>query len=316
MSIDLAMIKREFFAGGTAGAIGIFVGFPFDLVKTQVQSYPGRFPSAWACFKHTLKEGGITGLYRGCLPPVMMQGLINSLMFTGESIASRILEPNRKPGEMASVVNTFIAGSAGGLLQCIVLVPSEVIKCAMQTSALNAQKVGGVAAPVPTGNAFQQTMVTCKHIFKTEGFMGFYKGLGATAIRDIPSIGIYFFIYKNARDILGKLEAKNLNLSPGVHHEPSSAATIMAGGLAGTLSWGLIYPLDVIKTVTQVSTGPSQPGMKAYKDMHSLEVAISLYKQYGFRSFYRGLGPTLLRSFPVNASTFYFYEKFKVMMGV
>jgi solute carrier family 25 carnitine/acylcarnitine transporter 20/29 len=75
MVLDFAIIKREFLAGGTAGAIGIFIGFPFDLIKTQLQSFPGRFPSALSCFKHTLKEGGITGLYRGCVPPVMMQGM-------------------------------------------------------------------------------------------------------------------------------------------------------------------------------------------------------------------------------------------------
>ena len=75
MAVDLKMIEREFLCGGTAGAIGIFIGFPFDLVKTQIQSFPGRFPSAWSCFKHTVKEGGFSSLYRGCIPPVMMQGM-------------------------------------------------------------------------------------------------------------------------------------------------------------------------------------------------------------------------------------------------
>lgn len=237
-------------------------------------------------------------------------------MFTGESIAIRLLEPDRRPGEVGSRVNTFIAGSAGGLLQCIVLVPSEVIKCAMQTSTLNAS--GGSTAAAVSGNAFEQTRQTIRHVYRTEGFGGFYKGLGATAVRDIPSIGIYFFIYKNARDIFGKLEQRAIKIEPGMppaaHHEPSSLATIMAGGLAGTLSWAVIYPLDVIKTVTQVSTAPAVAGGKAYKDMHSWEVGVSLFRQYGIRSFYRGLAPTLLRAFPVNASTFFFYEKFKVML--
>ena len=243
-------------------------------------------------------------------------GLINSLMFTGESIAIRILEPNRRTGEVGSKLNTFLAGSAGGLLQCIVLVPSEVIKCEMQTSALKTKTIGGAtpAAAVVSGGAFDQTKQTIKQIYKAEGFKGFYKGLGATAARDIPSIGIYFFIYKNSRDMMGKLEQRAKKQKYDPLYEPSSAATILAGGMAGTLSWGLIYPLDVIKTVTQVSTGPAGPGMKAYKDMHSWEVGLSLYKQYGIRSFYRGLAPTLLRSFPVNASTFYFYEQFKVVL--
>lgn len=239
-------------------------------------------------------------------------------MFTGESIAIRLLEPDRKDGEVGSRINTFIAGSCGGLLQCIVLVPSEVIKCAMQTSSLRTPTAGSSGTATIGGSAFTQTKNTIKHIYRTEGFMGFYKGLGATAIRDIPSIGIYFFIYKNSRDLFGKLEQRAMKVEPGqprVHHEPSSLATIMAGGAAGTLSWGIIYPLDVIKTVTQVSTAPVAGNLKAYKDMRSWEVGFTLFRHHGIGIFYRGLGPTLLRAFPVNASTFFFYEKFKVMMG-
>jgi solute carrier family 25 (mitochondrial carnitine/acylcarnitine transporter), member 20/29 len=234
-------------------------------------------------------------------------------MFTGESIAMRVLEPHRKNGEMGSRLNTFIAGSAGGVFQCIVLVPSEVIKVSMQTNALknHASSVGATEK-----GAFAETMVHVRHIFKTEGFFGFYKGLGATAARDIPSIGIYFFIYKNGRDLLGKLEQKNqTNVSTTKPYTPSSWVDLMAGGLAGTLSWGLIYPLDVIKTVTQVSTKPVDGNLRAYKDMHSWEVGTSLFKHHGWNIFYRGVGPTVLRAFPVNAATFFLYEKFKVLMG-
>jgi len=74
MSFDMTVVKREFVAGGAAGAIGIFVGFPMDLVKTQIQTYPDRFPTAWSCFKHQLEEGGVLGLFRGSIPPIISQG--------------------------------------------------------------------------------------------------------------------------------------------------------------------------------------------------------------------------------------------------
>ena len=227
----------------------------------------------------------------------------------------RILEPDHKPGEVGSRLNTFISGAAGGLLACTVMVPSEVIKVAMQTGSLN---VGAGSAETLKKGAFEQTKLSIQHILKAEGIMGFYKGFGATAIRDVPAFGIYFFIYKNARDLFSKLEQKNLKIDLAQQvtpYQPSSFATIMAGGAAGTLSWAVIYPLDMIKTVTQVSTVPVAGNLKAYKDMPSWQVGISLLKQHGVRGFYRGLAPTLLRAFPVNASTFFFYEKFKVMLG-
>ncbi|KAJ1443434.1 mitochondrial substrate/solute carrier, partial [Ochromonadaceae sp. CCMP2298] len=72
-AFDKDVIKQEFVAGGTAGAIGILIGFPLDLVKVQIQTFPEKYPSAWAAFRHTVSENGVMGLYRGCLPPVMMQ---------------------------------------------------------------------------------------------------------------------------------------------------------------------------------------------------------------------------------------------------
>ena len=60
--------------GGTAGSIGIFIGYPFDIVKVKLQIHPDRYQSAWSCFTQILIEDGVLGLYRGCLLPLMMQG--------------------------------------------------------------------------------------------------------------------------------------------------------------------------------------------------------------------------------------------------
>ena len=74
MSFDLGFLKQEFVAGGSAGAVGILIGFPFDLIKVKLQAQPDRYPSAWKCFRESLKEGGVRGLFRGCLPPLAIQG--------------------------------------------------------------------------------------------------------------------------------------------------------------------------------------------------------------------------------------------------
>lgn len=70
-------MRREFVAGGTAGAIGIFIGFPFDSIKVKLQSHPGLYRSALDCLRQSLQtDGGYLGLYRGSLPPVLMQGIL------------------------------------------------------------------------------------------------------------------------------------------------------------------------------------------------------------------------------------------------
>ena len=68
-------MRREFIAGGTAGAIGIFIGFPFDSVKVKLQTHPDLYRSAVDCLRQSLQTDGYLGLYRGSLPPVLMQGI-------------------------------------------------------------------------------------------------------------------------------------------------------------------------------------------------------------------------------------------------
>lgn len=71
---DWNMVKREFICGGIAGAIGIFVGFPFDLIKVKLQTNPSMYTSAIDCLRKTIKLDGYMGLYSGCIPPILMQG--------------------------------------------------------------------------------------------------------------------------------------------------------------------------------------------------------------------------------------------------
>lgn len=46
-----------------------------------------------------------------------------------------------------------------------------------------------------------------------------------------------------------------------------------------------------------------------------LAVSRGIYLRDGVRGFFRGLGPTFLRAFPVNASAFFVYEGMMRLMG-
>lgn len=50
------------------------MGFPFDLIKVNLQTYPDKYKSAWQCFRDIVRSDGYKGLYKGWIPPVMMQG--------------------------------------------------------------------------------------------------------------------------------------------------------------------------------------------------------------------------------------------------
>lgn len=202
----------------------------------------------------------------------------------------RALQPELREGEVGTPANTFLAGCAGGILQCAVLVPSDVIKCSMQA---NLQEAAGGALG-PTHNAFRETIACVKKQYRQEGIRGFYKGFTVTAAREAPSIGIYFFAYKFTRELLTKLQGLD---------SPNTLSIMLAGGMAGALSWTIVYPVDVVKTHIQISSN--------LQNASSVSVAKELYSKYGISVFTRGLGTTIVRSFPVNAATFYVYELLK-----
>lgn len=81
--------------------------------------------------------------------------------------------------------------------------------------------------------------------------------------------------------------------------KPSAFYTLMAGGFAGTFSWLVSFPVDVVKSRLQVDGIDGKP-----KYNGAIDCMKQSYKAEGLKFFTRGLGPTLLRAFPMNAVCF------------
>ena len=308
MVFNLAHLKKEFVGSGIGGGIGILIGYPMDFIKVNLQFYPDKYKSAWHCFTSTVKQHGVKSLFRGCIPPVVTQGFSNSFLFMGEATAMRFLQPNLKRGETGTPINTFTSGLVGGLVQSVVSVPIEVIKCTMQaTSETITPTTSSATIKQQSTNALKDTINCVRDIYAREGlFRGLFKGYFVTIARDVPSLGVYFCTYKYARDQITQYQQAAV---------PTHSAIIIGGGLAGAASWISVYPFDVMKTYCQVSPSSSSSSLSgggmqpSYQDMSMRQVALSLYRRHGVRIFFSGLGVTVLRAFPVNAATFYFYEK-------
>ena len=60
----------------------------------------------------------------------------------------------------------------------------------------------------------------------------------------------------------------------------------------------------------------SRPGLFSRLGRPSFaSVVHGIYTRDGFRGFFRGLGPTFLRAFPVNASAFFVFEAILRVLG-
>jgi solute carrier family 25 (mitochondrial carnitine/acylcarnitine transporter), member 20/29 len=79
--------------------------------------------------------------------------------------------------------------------------------------------------------------------------------------------------------------------------------------MAGCNSWLFTYPVDYVKTKMQ------SQNMSDIKFKSSWDCAVESYRLEGYKTFFKGLGITLLRSFPVNGVAFFSFEFVMRKMG-
>ncbi|KAJ2782299.1 hypothetical protein GGI15_002956 [Coemansia interrupta] len=64
----------------TAAVTGMLAGYPFDSLKTRMQTH--YYPSLLACARRSIADEGIRGLYRGLLPPLVTASAAKSMSFS------------------------------------------------------------------------------------------------------------------------------------------------------------------------------------------------------------------------------------------
>ena len=93
----------------------------------------------------------------------------------------------------------------------------------------------------------------------------------------------------------------------------SGFQSLICGGLAGTCSKSIVYPLDVFKKKLQVQgfeEARKRFGQTTrYKGL--LHCAGTIARREGLRGLYKGLSPSLLKAFCSTGLTFASYEQCK-----
>uniref|UniRef100_A0A2M4BPQ6 Putative mitochondrial carnitine/acylcarnitine carrier protein n=1 Tax=Anopheles marajoara TaxID=58244 RepID=A0A2M4BPQ6_9DIPT len=261
----------DFAAGCLGGCAGVLVGFPFDTVKVHLQTQNHRNPlyrGTYDCFRKIIVREGVHGLYRGMSSPMAGVAVVNAIVF---GVYGNIQRRTDNPDSLRS---HFLAGTAAGLAQSIVCSPMELIKTRLQLQD-NLPKAA---------QRFTGPLDCTKAIWQREGFRGIFRGLGITAARDAPGFASYFVAYEYMVRMVSN---------------PSPFVILMAGGLAGTFSWLVTFPIDVVKSRLQADGISGKPEYNGLVDC-----VRKSYASEGLAFLSRGLASTLLRAFPMNAVCF------------
>ncbi|XP_002665132.2 mitochondrial basic amino acids transporter [Danio rerio] len=267
----------DFAAGCFGGAAGVLVGHPFDTVKVRLQVQSVDKPlyrGTIHCFQSIIRQESMLGLYKGIGSPLMGLTFINAIVFGVQGNAMRMLGSD-------TPLHQFMAGAAAGLIQSVICCPMELAKTRMQMQGTGEKSL--------SRRLYRNSLDCLIRIYRRQGFRGINRGMVSTVIRETPGFGIYFLTYDTLTRSLG-CEAGDRFIV---------LKLLLAGGASGIASWISTYPVDVIKSRLQAD---GVGGDCRYSGM--LDCFAQSWQREGWRAFTRGLTSTLLRAFPVNATTF------------
>mmetsp|Transcript_98463 Transcript_98463/g.287137 ORF Transcript_98463/g.287137 Transcript_98463/m.287137 type:complete len:282 (-) Transcript_98463:119-964(-) len=274
-----------FLCGGLAGAVGSFATQPLDTIRIKMQTMAApRRPAApssgtMSFLGAVLQREGALGLYKGVLAPVAAAGPRSACIFAGYDVALR-LRGGCGLGDHA------LAGAAGGLLAAPVTNSMELVKCRAQVSkSCSSSSVAGVE------------MQIFSRLWRQEGLRGLACGLPLTLAREVLYRAIYFGAYEAT--------ARTLDAGSRPGGRRKLHTSLLAGGLAGVVAWLPVYPVDVIKTHWQ--TG------RRFNSTTILGLLRNGLVAEGPQWLARGLAPTLVRTWPLNAIVFTLYERLQAM---
>ncbi|OMJ21254.1 putative mitochondrial carrier [Smittium culicis] len=285
----------------SAAVSGVVTGYPFDSIKTRMQAY--HYSSIIRCTKITLREEGFFGLYRDPAPKNL-----NYILYS-----------------------TFLSGGVSGAFVAVATCPLEFVKIHMQLSRLihkeQLEKIARLKTEISKKNAYDipksspnsisslkkqiaatenscgiknntefksSNINSAKNIIQNRGLIGLYTGINIHVVRDFLGTGIYFSTYEATKEIFRKL-SKSENTGPIAHS--------LAGGCCGIFAWLIIFPIDLVKSVYQKNLLTDPTSSRNY-----LKCFNQIKNTYGIKGFYRGIGVTLFRAFPLHALNFTVYE--------
>ncbi|KAG8638573.1 calcium-dependent mitochondrial ATP-magnesium/phosphate carrier protein 2 isoform X3 [Manihot esculenta] len=270
-------------AGGIAGAASRTATAPLDRLKVvlQVQTTHAHLVPA---IKKIWKEGGFLGFFRGNGLNVVKVAPESAIKFYSYELLKNVIA-DFKGGEKDNIgpaERLFAGGMAGAVAQTAIY-PLDLVKTRLQIcEGGNAPKLGTLT----------------KNIWIQEGPRAFYKGLVPSLLGIIPYAGIDLAAYETLKDMS---KAYILHDS-----EPGPLVQLGCGTVSAAFGASCVYPLQVIRTRMQAQHSNSSA---AYKGMS--DVFWRTLQNEGYRGFYKGLFPNLLKVVPSASITYLVYEAMK-----
>jgi len=283
----------SFVAGGGAACWAEVCTLPLDTCKVRLQIQgalpPGQKPKYTGLanvFTTVIAEEGPRALWKGLVPGLLRQSIFATLRIGLYEHVRNFY--HNGPGE-APLFKKIAAGLTSGMIGISIANPTDLVKIRLQAEGRLAP---GVARRYTgTANAFAT-------ILKTEGVLGFWKGVGPNIVRNSIINAAELATYDQIKQMLlaSKMMEDNLKLH--------FACGITAGFVATCCG----SPADVIKTRV-MSQKINPDGTKQYKN--AFHAFSQIVKLEGVGGLYKGFWPNFYRIGSWNIVMFMTFEQLK-----
>jgi len=296
-------------AGVGSGLTKVAVGHGFDTIKTRLQCTPsGTYSGATDVLRKLVRNEGVRALYKGATPPAVGWAAIDSVLL-GSLHNYRLFlirhgMTETTPGkdvQRLTLLGHGIAGLGAGLTSAVIATPMEMLKVRLQLQLERSS----------SDRQFKNPIDCARQVLRTQGVTGLWTGFtGSLVLRS--NFFWMFLSFEGLMRSFSKLQGTRYEISTGL-------SNFLSGGLGSFVFWAWGMPADNIKNrmMSQALVAPVGHSSSCTRQPRPsfVSVARGIYTHDGPKGFFRGLGPTFLRAFPVNASAIFVYESILRIMG-
>jgi solute carrier family 25 protein 34/35 len=186
-------------AGASSGILGAFLGSPFFLVKTRLQSFSPFLPVGTQHQYRNAADGlgqiwraeGIRGLWRGVGPAMVRTGFGSSVQLPTYFFAKRMLTTHAGLTDGAPL--HLLSSAASGVVVCVVMHPPDTVMSRMYNQ---------------TGNLYASAWDCLYRTVKAEGPLAVYKGFFAHLARILPHTVLTLSLAEQTNKLMRKVEER------------------------------------------------------------------------------------------------------------
>lgn len=185
-------------ANGIAGSVATLlhdaVMNPAEVVKQRLQMFNSPYTSVLGCVRTVHRTEGLGAFYRSYTTQLTMNVPFQAIHFITYELMQEHLNPHRQYHPQSHIV----AGAVAGAVAAAATTPLDVCKTLLNTqenTALSSLKIRGHLSGM--ANAFST-------VYQLGGVPGFFKGVQARVIYQMPSTAIAWSVYEFFKYFLTK----------------------------------------------------------------------------------------------------------------